>query len=46
VVMKRQNRSVGGARCVAAIAAAAETSHVAEWKAVRPAEEVRSMYIE
>jgi len=40
MMMMWQNRSVDGARCVTATAALDETSHVANCKAVSPAEDV------
>ena len=38
MVIEQQNWTVGGARCVTAIVAVVETSHVADRKAARPAE--------
>ena len=39
-MMMWRNQSVGGARCVSATAVVVETSHVANCKAVSPAEDV------
>ena len=44
-MMMWRNQSVGGARCVAAAAALVETSHVANWKSISPAEMCMKQFV-